>query len=171
MSMGSMPAMNMRIMDSMFMEKEREMTFKDREMELNEESLRKRFKPSPPMAPLKKEGQEAATFKALIGCQHSSGFWPQISKSVLNTYSLSGNCMGGLIEIDLELKALQAAGTLTAPIEDVLLTIAALFVLQEKFDDQEDEWALIAKKAKAWLKQVGVAKPDQLLAKVNMDIQ
>jgi len=33
-------------------------------------------------------------------------------------------------------------------------------VLQEKFEDSEDEWTLLAKKAKTWLKKAGIDKPD-----------
>jgi hypothetical protein len=51
------------------------------------------------------------------------------------------------------------------------MTLIALFILQEKFEDREEEWTLLARKAKNWLKQVGVAKPDGLLAGMNLTIQ
>ena len=40
------------------------------------------------------------------------------------------------------------------------MTIIALYVLEEKFEDNEEEWTLLAKKAKAWLKNAGLDKPD-----------
>ena len=36
---------------------------------------------------------------------------------------------------------------------DILATLIALYLLIEKFEDKEDEWTLIAKKAKNWLRQ------------------
>jgi len=38
-------------------------------------------------------------------------------------------------------------------------------VLEETFEDSEDEWTLIANKAKAWLKKAGIDKPDKWLKK------
>ena len=40
----------------------------------------------------------------------------------------------------------------------ILVTICALYILQEYFEAREDEWQLIAKKAKAALKNVGITK-------------
>jgi len=37
-------------------------------------------------------------------------------------------------------------------LEDVWLTLLALWILREKFEKQEDEWQMIAKKAKVYLK-------------------
>jgi hypothetical protein len=75
---------------------------------------------------------------------------------VLDSFSKINNCEDGNSDLIEAIKQLK----LNAKLEDVLLTLIALFILQEKFDDREDEWTLLAKKAKAWLKQVGVAKPD-----------
>ena len=43
--------------------------------------------------------------------------------------------------------------------ELVYLTLLALFILEECFDDFEDEWELIARKAKTFLQSAGVQKP------------
>ena len=43
--------------------------------------------------------------------------------------------------------------------ELVYLTLLALFILEECFDDCEDEWELIARKAKTFLQSAGVQKP------------
>ena len=40
----------------------------------------------------------------------------------------------------------------------ILVTICALYILQEYFEAREDEWQLIAKKAKTALKNVGITK-------------
>ena len=47
--------------------------------------------------------------------------------------------------------------------EAVYLTLLALYILQECFDDYEDEWELIARKAKTFLQSSGVQKPDNLV--------
>ena len=47
--------------------------------------------------------------------------------------------------------------------ERIWLTLLALYVFQTKFEDREDEWQLIAQKAKTFLKQYGIAKPEVLL--------
>jgi hypothetical protein len=88
---------------------------------------------------------------------------------MLDTFTKVGNCMEGNEEIIETLK--QLAGSLTASVDDVLMTLIALYLLQEKFEDREDEWSLIAKKAKTWLKQVGVTKPEKLIGQINMVIQ
>ena len=49
--------------------------------------------------------------------------------------------------------------------EAVYLTLLALFILDEAFTDQEDEWQLIASKARKWLTGVGVPKPATLVRK------
>ena len=53
----------------------------------------------------------------------------------------------------------------------IYLTLVALFILREVFDDKKDEWELIAKKAKDYLKNVGLAKPDQIVKKFSLAIK
>jgi hypothetical protein len=45
---------------------------------------------------------------------------------------------------------------------DVLCTIAALFILEEFFSDKEDEWQLLAKKARDFVKSQGVSLKQEL---------
>jgi hypothetical protein len=54
----------------------------------------------------KVEPPKSATFKELIGHQHSSGFWPEACKQMLNTFIKSGDCTVGLESIVAQLKAL-----------------------------------------------------------------
>ena len=49
-------------------------------------------------------------------------------------------------------------------------TLLALFILGEKYDDLEDEWQLLAAKAKTYLKKAGVAKPDKVLRQFNLEV-
>ena len=60
----------------------------------------------------------------------------------------------------------QICATMTA--EEVFLTLLALYVLEELFSDREEEWSLIADKAKKFLKQAGIAKPDSYLNKIEL---
>jgi len=43
-----------------------------------------------------------------------------------------------------------------------LCTIAALFILEEFFSDREDEWQLLAKKARDFVKSKGVSIKQEL---------
>ncbi len=48
-------------------------------------------------------------------------------------------------------------------LEKVWLTLVALFILEKAFKAREDEWMLIAKKAKACLKKQGIVKPEKII--------
>lgn len=45
---------------------------------------------------------------------------------------------------------------------EVICTLAALFVLEEFFSDRSTEWSLIQKKAKDYLKKLGVNLANEL---------
>ena len=47
--------------------------------------------------------------------------------------------------------------------DQVYATLLAIFILMERFADREDEWTLLARKAKTFLRDSGVAKPDKIL--------
>jgi len=48
-------------------------------------------------------------------------------------------------------------------LETIYVTLVAIYVLQEAFEHKSNEWALLVRKAKTYLKQVGVSKPEKLL--------
>lgn len=52
-------------------------------------------------------------------------------------------------------------------LERVILTLYALWVLKEKYEDKEDEWQMIARKAKGFLKANGISKVEALLKKLS----
>jgi len=52
----------------------------------------------------------------------------------------------------------------------VFVTLLAIYLLQEAFGDSEDEWTLLARKAKTYLKSVGVDKPDKLIKKFTLQV-
>ena len=48
-----------------------------------------------------------------------------------------------------------------------MATLIAIYLLTEAFSEISAEWALLVKKAKDYLKQQGVDKPDAYLNKIN----
>ena len=55
-------------------------------------------------------------------------------------------------------------------VDIVYLTLLALYILQESFEDREDEWKLIATKAKNWLASAGVSKPKTYLKMFTLEL-
>ena len=53
----------------------------------------------------------------------------------------------------------------------VYFTLVALYILKEAFDAKKDEWAMLAKKAKDFLKEAGVPKADGLIRKFTLQIK
>lgn len=54
----------------------------------------------------------------------------------------------------------------------VYLTLIALYILREEFDDQRDEWYQNSKKARDFLKKAGVRKAaDKLISKFKLQIK
>jgi hypothetical protein len=90
-----------------------------------------------PVAPVAKP-----TFKQLIAEQSGTGFWNTSVESVLTKF------LGSLPTKPAEYD------------QQVWATLLSLYVLSEAFEEKEDEWKLLAQKAKTWLKQQGIAKPD-----------
>jgi len=56
-------------------------------------------------------------------------------------------------------------------VEDILTTIIALYVLEEKYDESYEEWFLVAEKAKAWLNEEGIKELDEWLEKVTLTVK
>ena len=50
-------------------------------------------------------------------------------------------------------------------------TIIALYVLKGTFNSQQDEWYMIAKKAKDWLKSVKVPNIDKHIKKLKLSLK
>jgi len=58
-----------------------------------------------------------------------------------------------------------------ASIELVVNTLVAILVLKRDLEEQEDEWVLIAKKAKLYLKEQGIALPDALIRELKVALK
>ena len=108
--------------------------------------------------------QEKPTFSALIKGQSSGGFWTSKSRAILAACVEDGQEKDSVV--------LQALGALTlkegADSEAVYLTLLAWYILEEAFSDYEDQWQMIVSNAKAYLEQVGVQKPIQLVKKFTL---
>ena len=55
--------------------------------------------------------------------------------------------------------------------EDALATLIAMYVLQEVFESEEEEWSLLAKKAKNCLVAAGIEKPNAILKQISFSIR
>ena len=64
----------------------------------------------------------------------------------------------------------QALGEInpSGSINDIYFTLLALFILEEGFADQEDEWQLIAGKARSYLQQAGVTNAQAIVRKFTL---
>jgi hypothetical protein len=92
------------------------------------------------------------TLKDIINGQSSAGYWT------------SRDLVVGLASGLSEEKLREAVGKLgTTAIDIVVFTLMALWILEQSFEDQEDEWQMIAAKAKTFLKTHGINKVGPLL--------
>ena len=101
------------------------------------------------------------TFEELTAAQSVTGFWPEKSKGLLDRFAEKGNAYQfdtGKIEIATKGKA--AKGDITA-------TLVALYILSEFFEEKEDEWTLLTRKAKTWLKEQGIENPKTLIDDIH----
>ena len=108
-----------------------------------------------------------ATLQQVIEQQHTTGYWPLSAKD-----SFKSRFFDGFTD-DLEvLVALEEFDSLSDPAlkDQVFVTLLAIYLLQEAFGDSEDEWTLLARKAKTYLKSVGVDKPDKLIKKFTLQV-
>ncbi|CDW78295.1 UNKNOWN [Stylonychia lemnae] len=116
-----------------------------------------------PQSDIIKKAQELPNLSSLINDQSSVGNWN--SQNLIFSY-FQENKVSEDFERDIKLMIKDKN-----LYQQVLLTILALFVLREKFDDQEDEWIMIAKKAKTYLREQGIEKVDQFYKKINITIK
>ncbi|CDW82806.1 UNKNOWN [Stylonychia lemnae] len=120
-------------------------------------------KASRPQSSVIKTQQESSTLNSLINDQSSVGNWN--TTDLIFSY-FEENKISEDFERDIKLMLKDKNLYL-----QVLLTILALFILREKYDDQEDEWIMIAKKAKTYLREQGIEKVDQFYKKINISIR
>ena len=89
------------------------------------------------------------TFETLISLQASDGNWVKNSERTLVNFFSDGNIEDSTIESLLT--EAKSKGS-SADMRVVHLTIVALYILKEEFPERKDEWQLLMKKAKEFLK-------------------
>merc|ERR1712004_388113 len=83
------------------------------------------------------------TLEDLIASQHmTKGYWKDESEEILEQFFKCG-CIDDPVESKL-------------PDWTTYLTLVAIYVLEVKFADNDDEWYLIAKKGREYLRDAGV---------------
>lgn len=83
------------------------------------------------------------TLETLTGYQDISGYWQDDAEDILMRF-FKCNCID-----DPDVKA-------QFPKTRAYLTFVAIYVLEVKFEDNEDEWYYLVKKGKDYLKTVGI---------------
>ena len=71
---------------------------------------------------------------------------------------------------DEDVRQILSGMSITHDLETVYLTLLAWFILEEAFEDEKDQWQLIADKTKSWLESVGVIKPTNLAKKFTLSV-
>ena len=101
------------------------------------------------------------SFKDVIQQQHIDGYWKDSAESILSQFFMGKTIIDAAVLDEIN----------KADIENVIranLTLVALYILQEEFEGREEEWKLIAKKGKEYLKSVGIQNPDALVRKFKL---
>jgi hypothetical protein len=89
----------------------------------------------PPKAPVAVK-KSLPDYSSVLSNQNSEGFWPEVKLSTLTQF------LNKALPDSLD----------SLPSDKVLLcTLLAVFVLENFFEEREDEWRLIAKKARTYL--------------------
>lgn len=99
-------------------------------------------------------------FRNVIGCQHNTGYWASDTLYVFEGLFKEKQAddvtvrehLSALINVDPE-----------ADKDTLYMTLLAIYVLAEVFADEEDQWILLVRKAKTFLKKAGIAKPEKLV--------
>lgn len=107
------------------------------------------------------------SFENVIGSQHNTGYW-----AADTTYVFEGLFKDKQVEDAGVRQALDSLINLN-PDEDkdaLFMTLLAIYVLAEVFADKEDQWVLIVRKAKSFLKKAGVSKPEKLIRQFTLTL-
>ena len=108
------------------------------------------------------------TFEHVISLQHGAGYWYSNTRPHFKAFFKNGQTDDA--DVRQALEALSASLTPEADKETILVTLLAIYVLTEIFDDKEGQWTLLVRKAKTFLKGCGVTKPDRLLQKFKLQL-
>ena len=107
-------------------------------------------------------------FEHVISLQHGAGYWYSNTRPHFAAFFKNGNTDDA--DVRQALEALSASLKPEADKETILVTLLAIYVLTEIFDDKEGQWTLLVRKAKTFLKGCGVNKPDRLLQEFKLQL-
>ena len=108
------------------------------------------------------------SFEDFSASMNTRGYWPEQSADIIKQYY-----KGEKID-DVALKNAMGsqnwASQLPCSQQCLYLTVLALYVLKEVFSEREEEWQLLAQKAKKLLKECGVKSVDGLLKEITIKL-
>lgn len=122
-----------------------------------EESKQSVQKPSAPKS-------SGPSLESVIASQSTEGYWPASTKA-----SLAAFFKDGMVDDSDVFEIVANLGSADA--EQIYATLLAIFLLTEAFSHKEDEWTLLVRKAKAYLKAAGLDKSDKVLRKFNLELK
>ncbi len=113
------------------------------------------------------QSEKLNLLNSILDSQTSEGLWKtdpvQMIRDIKNTFHFKNLDIDGLRgEVDKITKD-------KSMIESIIATIIALWILADKYESQEDEWQLIAKKARTALKAHGIIKVDNFFTFIITD--
>ena len=104
----------------------------------------------------------------MITLQHGAGYWYSDKRPHFAAFFQNGQTDDA--DVRQALEALSASLQPEADKETILVTLLAIYVLTEIFDDKEGQWTLLVPKAKTFLKGAGITKPDRLLQEFKLQL-
>ena len=108
------------------------------------------------------------SFESLISFQLIDGKWNIDCEVVLKDFFIDSNIHDAVI--DQVVEQVKANGSSADPLM-IHFTIIALYILKRTFASKQDEWYMIAKKAKDWLKSVEVPNVDKHIKKLKLTLK
>ena len=97
------------------------------------------------------------TFKEFLSHQEPTGNWkPSASYQEAINSLIDGGTYQNFGGFDELMESIVLTGAKDLP--NIFATLLALYFLTEAYDSFESEWTLIAKKARDWLKSVGITQ-------------
>ena len=106
-------------------------------------------------------------FDHVILMQHNTGYWHANVKA-----HLAGCFTGKQTECSIVRKLLsQLRGKVKCDLETIYVTLLGIFVLTEVYSEKEEQWVLLVRKAKNFLKENGIKNPDKLVRAFNLQIE
>jgi len=98
--------------------------------------------------------RSVAPYSTIVAAQHSSGFWEESFGDHLGAWRNVADDFSdyrGFPQLKAELDTLKEAGKLKGSVGDLIITILAIYLLENFHKADEKEWQMIVKKAKKFL--------------------